>query len=187
MGGRVTREVCGGGAASGRVAPRATPGASGRGAPPRVSGPAVPMRARELLGRADSLLAEASCAAAGRSPGRGASSGDAAEAFRLAYVAAVRGAAAVLAAGGGAVGPGAGVRRPRSRSAWVMLSACSPEFAEWADYFAAHSSTRAAIEAGITGKVGADRAEALLAETRRFLDEVEAHLVGAARFDQARW
>lgn len=180
MGGRVTREMCGGGVLS------AMTGSAGAGSARTgigMSARVVPVRARELLGRADSLLAQASCVSSGRSSSGRVTPSDAAEMFRLAYVAAVRGAAAVLAVGGAVGGPGVG--RSRSRNAWVMLSARSPEFLAWAEYFSAHSSARAAIEAGITSNVGADRAEVLLAETRRFLDDVEAYLDGVGRFDQA--
>ena len=67
------------------------------------------------------------------------------ERFLAAYLAALRGAGAVIAA----LDPG----EPRrgSRSAWVLLTKAAPEFVMWADYFADHSSTRAALEAESAG------------------------------------
>lgn len=120
-------------------------------------------RAVELLGRADSLLAEAVCAG----------DGDYAERFRLAYIAALRGAASALAAL-----PAARPRRGASRSAWAQLSAAAPDFADWAGYFADHSATRAAVEAGVTSRVDAAAADALQSGARRFLDVVEGLVYG---------
>jgi len=108
-----------------------------------------------LLDQADTLLAEA------------AGAGDPADRFRAAYLAALRGAGAALAG-----------RRPRSRSrsAWVLLSRAEPELAGWAEFFASHSDTRAAIEAGISRTVTAAEADRFHAEVSRFLTAVEERL-----------
>ncbi|WP_024793143.1 SAV_6107 family HEPN domain-containing protein [Tomitella biformata] len=118
----------------------------------------APPRAFELLGRADSLLSEAACV-------RDAES---AERFRLAYLAALRGAAAVLAAR-----PCKQNRRKGSGSAWALLMGVAPELSTWAAFFADHSARRIAIEAGVTGRVTSVEADQLLREAERFLDVVE--------------
>lgn len=118
----------------------------------------VSPRAFDLLGRADSLLSEAACLSDARP----------AERFRLAYVAALRGAAAVLAAR-----PYKQTRRRGSRSAWVLLGDVAPELAAWAAYFSGYSALRGAIDAGVTTRVSAEEAERLLLEAERFLDVVE--------------
>ena len=66
----------------------------------------------------------------------------AAERYAAAHLAALRSAAAVLAARG----------RPSSRrvlSVWVVLPQVAPELAEWAAFFAAGARKRAAAEAGV--------------------------------------
>lgn len=137
--------------------------AAGAGVGASLGGP-VPPRARDLLGRADALLAEAVCA----------DEADAAERFRLAYVAAVRGAAAVLE-----IGP-VSRRRGASRSAWEQLRCAVPALTGWADYFAGHSAAREAVEAGVTGRVGRSSAEEVVAAAREFLDAVEDVVVSGA-------
>ncbi len=123
----------------------------------------VPPRAVELLGRADSLLSEAACVSDTQS----------AERFRLAYVAALRGAAAVLAAR-----PCKQTRRHGSRSAWALLIAGVPELSTWATFFAGHSAKRSAIEAGVTSRVTPAEADQLLREAERFLDVAEDVIEG---------
>lgn len=138
----------------------------GRGAAVPGAGPVPPHpRAVELLGRADSLLARAACVA-GAEP---------AESFRLAYVAAARGAAAVLAAG-----PARRPARGASRSVWSQLAAAGAGWQGWAEYFAQHSATRQAVEAGVSGRVGPAEASALVAAVHDFLDAVEDSAVGGA-------
>ncbi|MFF0146326.1 hypothetical protein ATK36_1399 [Amycolatopsis sulphurea] len=92
---------------------------------------------------------------------------DPAERFIGAYLAALRGAGAVLAARGR---PRRGRGRPAS--GWVLLDAVAPELRDWSAFFAANSETRAAAEAGITGRVTAESAAALLQATGRFLELV---------------
>ena len=97
-----------------------------------------------LLQRADRLLMDA------------AGEDDPGERFLAAYLAALRGAAAVLAAT-----ESTRPARERSRNAWVLMSRAAPEFVMWSDYFADHSATRAALEAGITREVTDAQAEAV--------------------------
>ncbi|QRP44127.1 SAV_6107 family HEPN domain-containing protein [Amycolatopsis sp. FDAARGOS 1241] len=92
---------------------------------------------------------------------------DPAERFIGAYLAALRGAGAVLAVRGR---PRRGRGRPAS--GWVLLDAVAPELREWSAFFAANSATRAAAEAGITGKVTAESAAELLRATGLFLEVV---------------
>src|SRR5262249_50070503 len=64
---------------------------------------------------------------------------DADERFRLAHLAALRTAAALFAQRARPA-----VRR-RPTNAWVLLAQVAPELAEWASYFGAGASKRAAI------------------------------------------
>lgn len=128
------------------------------------SRPADTAQAAKLLRRADGLLSES--VGAGAAPER----------FRCAYLAALKGAAAALAAAEGAARSTPG-RRPQSRSAWVLMARAVPEFAEWADYFAAHSALRAAIEAGVERDVSESDADRFYTEVGRFLTVVEESLV----------
>ncbi|WP_433605071.1 SAV_6107 family HEPN domain-containing protein [Prescottella agglutinans] len=121
------------------------------------------VQATTLLHRADGLLSEA------------AGAGESAERFRCAYLAALRGAAAVLAASEGRA-RAAESRRPRSRSAWVLMARAAPEFAAWADYFAGHSALRASIEAGVTRVVADGDADGFYGDVGRFLTAVDDFL-----------
>ncbi|GAA1947900.1 SAV_6107 family HEPN domain-containing protein [Amycolatopsis minnesotensis] len=91
--------------------------------------------------------------------------------FIAAYLAALRAAAAVLAARGR---PHRGRAKPAS--VWLLLDSTVPELAEWAGFFAAHSATQAAAQAGISRKVTAKLADDLLAQVARFL-ELAKHAV----------
>jgi hypothetical protein len=92
------------------------------------------------------------------------------ERYALAHLAALRAAAAVLAA---RARPAQVRRRPVS--AWQVLAVVAPELGEWAEFFAAGAAKRAAAEAG---RPVATRREAddLLRDAERFLAVVEAHL-----------
>jgi hypothetical protein len=92
---------------------------------------------------------------------------DPAERFIGAYLAALRGAAAVLAARGR---PHRGRARPAST--WVLLDSVAPELREWSAFFAGNSATRAAAQAGITGKVTAESAAGLVRAATPFLELV---------------
>lgn len=91
--------------------------------------------------------------------------------FIAAYLAALRAAAAVLAARGR---PHRGRAKPAS--VWLLLDSTVPELAEWAGFFAAHSATQAAAQAGISRKVTANLADDLLAQVARFV-ELAKHAV----------
>ncbi|QDQ97876.1 hypothetical protein FO059_11830 [Tomitella fengzijianii] len=97
------------------------------------------------------------------------------------YVAAVRGAAAVLASS-----PPPRPRRGASRSAWARLASVGPGWKAWADHFAQFSATRAAVEAGVTSRVDGPAADALAGAVRDFLDAVESHLAGVGPSDSGR-
>lgn len=124
--------------------------------------------ARRLLARADSLLSES------------ISAGSAQDLFLGAYLAALRGAGAVLADVEGT----AGGRSRRTRNAWVRLAESAPELASWSDFFAQYSATRAAVEAGASRSLSAAEADRFFTEVGRFLHEVESYLVGHGQLDQ---
>jgi hypothetical protein len=93
-----------------------------------------------------------------------------AERYVAAHLAALRAAAAVLAARsrpGGRGGP---------RSVWEVLPRIAPEMGEWAAFFASTASRRAAIEAGRTDVVGARDADDLLRDAESFHHLVESAL-----------
>lgn len=130
--------------------------------------PAQPGRAGMLLRRADGLLMEA------------AGERDPRERFRVAYLAALRGAGAVLALTGADTAP-----RARSRNAWVMLQRAAPEFVMWADYFSGHSGTRAALEAGLPREIDEGWADEFSSRVGAFLHDVEDLIAPAARLRAA--
>lgn len=135
------------------------------------AGRPVSARASTLLRRADDLLSEAV----------GAS--DPAERFRLAYLAALRGAGAVVAAA--ELGTPRPPRRPASRNAWVLLSRAADDFAGWADFFADRSATRARVEAGIVRAVDDGEAARFFDDVGRFLGDVERY-IGADEVSSGR-
>ncbi|MGZ4602671.1 MAG: SAV_6107 family HEPN domain-containing protein, partial [Kineosporiaceae bacterium] len=118
--------------------------------------PPVSPAARMLLDRSSAGLLQA-CAA--RSAG---------ERYVAAHLSALRAAAAVLAVRG----------RPTSRggprSVWEVLPRIAPEMGEWASFFAATASRRAAIEAGRGGVITAREADDLLRDAEAFHHVVEA-------------
>lgn len=91
------------------------------------------------------------------------------ERYATAHLAALRAAAAVIAA----VTPPGRPHSPRGRvrSAWVVLRESCPPLAEWADFFAAGAATRAAAEAGIPC-VSRRAADDLVREAECFLARV---------------
>jgi hypothetical protein len=120
---------------------------------PRVSPSSV-----DLVGRAhDSLVA----AVRATTPG---------ERYVAAHLAALRGAAAVLAVRG----------RPSSRggprSVWEVLPRVAPELTEWAAFFDAGAARRAAVEAGRDDVVTARGADDLVRDAETFLVLVESAL-----------
>jgi hypothetical protein len=94
--------------------------------------------------------------------------------YACAHVAALRAAAALLAA---RARPAAssGRRRPQ-KNAWVLLAEVAPELAEWARFFAAGAAKRAAAEAGSTRAVTEREADDLVRDADRFLAVVEQAL-----------
>ena len=153
--------------------PTATrPGAAPTSEPPATGAPVsrattlppapAPAHSRDLLaGAARELLAAGSADEAGSR-------------YAHAHLAALRAAAAVLAARA----------RPRSkrgsrlRSAWVLLAEVAPELGEWAGFFAAGAGKRAAAEAGVRGVVTDREADDLVREAETFLALV-ARTLGA--------
>ncbi|WP_214413663.1 SAV_6107 family HEPN domain-containing protein [Sphaerisporangium fuscum] len=120
-------------------------------------GPRVSQTVRAHLTDAHSFLADA---AAARTP---------AERYVSAHLAALRAAAAILAA---LPRPMDG-RRRRLRSAWELLPEAEPRLAQWAVYFAESARKRAAAEAGMVRVVSARDAEELIAEADTFVGVVE--------------
>ncbi len=92
--------------------------------------------------------------------------------YAFAHVAALRSAAALLAA---RAHPAPARRRPQ-KNAWVLLTEVAPELEEWARFFAAGASKRAAAEAGSTRAVTEREADDLVRDADRFLAVVEQTL-----------
>src|SRR5450759_1295927 len=96
------------------------------------------------------------------------------ERYATAHRAALRAAAAVLAARVQPDRPGP--RRSRPTSVWVLLPAIAPELEEWAAFFAAGAAKRAAAEAGLPRAVSDREADDLLRDAEAFLAVVEVTL-----------
>jgi hypothetical protein len=94
------------------------------------------------------------------------------ERYAHAHVAALRAAAALLAA---RARPAPTRRRPQ-RNAWVLLADVAPELEEWARFFAAGAAKRAAAEAGSRRAVTEREADDLVRDADRFLGVVEQAL-----------
>ncbi|MFL6127578.1 MAG: SAV_6107 family HEPN domain-containing protein [Mycobacteriales bacterium] len=97
-----------------------------------------------------------------------------AERYATAHLAALRSAAAVLAARTRPVD--SRLRRRRPTSAWVLLVEVAPELGEWAAFFAAGAAKRAAAEAGVTRAVTAREADDLVRDAATFLALAETTL-----------
>jgi len=134
----------------------------------RIEHHGQPGMAGKLLRRADGLLMQA------------AGEKDPRERFRTAYLAALRGAGAVLAFTWIVA-----ARRARSRSAWVLMQRAAPEFVMWADYFSARSETRAALEAGFDRHIDDQQADEFSSRVGAFLHDVEDLLDAGARLRPA--
>ena len=93
--------------------------------------------------------------------------------YAAAHLAALRAAAAVLAA---RARPAAPTRRSRVTSVWSLLVLVAPEFGEWAGYFALGATKRAAAEAGIPRVVSPREADDLLRAAEQFVAVVESSL-----------
>ncbi|MEU9334674.1 SAV_6107 family HEPN domain-containing protein [Streptomyces sp. NPDC048290] len=97
------------------------------------------------------------------------------ERYATAHLAALRTAAAVLAARGR---PETGARRrPRIRSAWEVLPEIAPELTEWSALFAAGARRRARAEAGIQGAATRRDADDLIRDVAMFVRLVERMLL----------
>lgn len=96
-----------------------------------------------------------------------------AERYIAAHLAALRAAAAVLAARA----------KPRTvrgpRNVWTLLAQVAPELSEWAAFFASSATKRAAAEAGLPRAVTARESDDLLREADVFLGVV-ASVLGLA-------
>ena len=92
--------------------------------------------------------------------------------YACAHVAALRAAAALLAA---RARP-ATSRRRTQKNAWVLLAEVAPELGEWAAFFAAGAAKRAAAEAGSTRAVTEREADDLVRDVAGFLAVVETSL-----------
>jgi hypothetical protein len=96
---------------------------------------------------------------------------DVATRYASAHVAALRAAAALLAARAQPSAPARG--RRRQQNAWVLLAEVAPEVQEWARFFSAGAGKRAAAEAGSTRAVTEREADDLVRDADRFLAVVE--------------
>jgi hypothetical protein len=113
--------------------------------------------ADDLLVSARRSLAEASIATT------------AGERYAAAHLAALRAAAAVLAASSRPT------KRSRVRSVWLVLPQVAPEFTEWAAFFAAGAGKRAGAEAGLAC-VTHREADDLVRESDVFVARVAQYL-----------
>ena len=127
---------------------------------PGARPPMVPTQVRELLAGAARALLDA---AAEPVP---------ADRFARAHLAALRTTAALLAA---RARP-ARRRGPGLRSAWSLLAEVAPELADWAAYFQAGATKRAAAEAGLVDAVAEREADDLVRGVEGFLALVAADL-----------
>jgi hypothetical protein len=94
--------------------------------------------------------------------------------YVAAHLAALRAAAAVLAARGDPADNAK--RRHRPRSVWVLLPEVEPALREWAAFFAAGAGKRAAAEAGLPRAVTMHEANDLLHDAEVFVALVETTL-----------
>ncbi|WP_328556013.1 MULTISPECIES: SAV_6107 family HEPN domain-containing protein [unclassified Streptomyces] len=97
------------------------------------------------------------------------------ERYATAHLAALRTAAAVLAAR--ARPEPTSRRRARIRSAWEVLPEIAPELTEWSALFASGATRRARAEAGIQGAATTRDADDLIRDVAVFLRLVERMLV----------
>lgn len=95
------------------------------------------------------------------------------ERYRCAHLAAIRAAAAVLAARAAPTG------RRRPRSVWDLLCDAAPELGEWAAFLAAAGRRRQGLESGLA-RVSPREADDLVRQVQAFLGLVRTHLLGDA-------
>ncbi|MFF9471277.1 SAV_6107 family HEPN domain-containing protein [Streptomyces roseolus] len=99
------------------------------------------------------------------------------ERYATAHLAALRAAAAVLAARARARPVPRTRRRQAIRSAWELLPQLAPELTEWSALFAAGAPRRALAEAGVAAAASAREADDLVRDAAHFLRLVERLLV----------
>jgi hypothetical protein len=135
-----------------------------------IVSPSRPGRADELLCAADRDLALAGLAVRP------------ADRYAAAHLAALRAAAAVLAARPptlpvvSAARDGKVLRRRAPSNAWAELAVAAPELSEWAAHFAAGADKRAAASAGLRSAVSDAEADGLMRDSGTFLGVVRALL-----------
>ncbi|MBV9171039.1 MAG: hypothetical protein JOZ81_13245 [Chloroflexi bacterium] len=122
---------------------------------PAAKKPPAPEAVR-LFARARRLLRDA------------ARAGTATDRFGLAHLAALRVAAAVIAARSRASS-----RPRRLQNAWALLETTAPELAEWTSYFTRSAATRAAIDQGEISEVSQDDADEQMRAAAEFLKRAE--------------
>ncbi|PID96351.1 MAG: hypothetical protein CSA84_05805 [Actinomycetales bacterium] len=113
----------------------------------------MPVAVSELLDRAEASLQQASFTS------------DLGERYVAAHLAALRAAAAVLAARTAPSSPS------RPRSVWEVLPKLAPDLAEWAAFFAVSGRRRSAIERG-DRPVSARQADDLIRQAEAFVQLV---------------
>lgn len=113
--------------------------------------------------------------AARRALGEAEQARDPGERYAAAHLAALRAAAAVLAAD---ARPDVDrpMRRGRPTSVWTLLVRIAPELSEWASFFAAGADKRIAAQAGMRGAVSVREADDLMRDAGLFSDLVATRL-----------
>ena len=139
-----------------RTATGAAKGGAGRGGASAVRAP-MATTALDLLDRSRASLLDA------------CRTGSVDERYVEAHLAALRAAAALLAA------RSRPTRRARPRSVWEVLPEIAPELGEWAVFFAATARRRAAVERGSVA-LSTREADDLLRQAEVFLGLVQAAL-----------
>jgi hypothetical protein len=102
-----------------------------------------------------------------------AEEGAAGSRYVAAHLAALRAAAAIVAA---RPDVGTGPRRKAPKSVWELLPRVEPALSEWAAFFAAGARKRAAAEAGLARAVSGAEADDLLRDAETFLSLAEEAL-----------
>lgn len=126
----------------------------------RTREPRAAVAAAPVSPAARDLLADASLGL-----GRAVAAGDPADRYAIAHLAALRAAAAVLAAR-------ARPTRGRRGSVWTLMTQVAPEFAEWAAFFAAGSAKRQAVQAGLPAGISPREADDLVRQVVAFISLV---------------
>jgi len=113
--------------------------------------------------------------AARRALGEAEQAREAGERYAEAHLAALRAAAALLAA---EARPEVDrpLRRGRPTSVWTLLLRVAPELAEWAEFFAAGADKRVAAQSGMRGAVTAREADDLMRDAGVFLELIASRL-----------